>query len=427
MNSKTIINNPREKRKYIRKKFSYIEPLEEPGSIYAAKVHSSSQRLLNIHRITKYVKFCKCCSLPAETVGAVEPYTCGDNIKDFGFPIFLYFYYMKFCIIMSIIFSLLSSTPSIVFSKNYTDDLKKFCKKKFNITNIEKKINYEDQCYYFLSSDNDDIYSIFNEKNKSDVIQIDYLSFMSASHILRYRDIFVNNTKNYFSEEIQQKKCEEIFVEYSLMYFETAITVLIASFLLNLHVNMLDDYENYITTSPKDYAVLVHGVSPPKGNYSMKNQIIGIINEVSFYTGCSMEPYQIISCLRIGDIYNKSKKIYELETKIYHVQNLESQKKINREKGNTQSANNLCYYDFYGCFNKSTPIIKIQQNITKLQNELNIMELDLNKNPNKFNGGTYFIIFPQMKMRDDFYNFFPHSYGSKLICTIKYFFQSLKN
>ena len=223
-NKKLKPNNPKEIRRYIRKKFAYIEPLEEPGSIYAAKVHSSSQRLLNIHRITKYVKFCKCCALPSETVGAVEPYTLGDNIKDFGFPIYLYFYYMKFCIVMSVIFILFSSIPTLVFSNQYTKDLKNFCFKKFNITNDENKKrilniyeinndqNYRDQCYYFMNSDiENNISSII----KNNTITIDYLSFMSASHILRYRNIFVYSTKDKnFTEETQQKKSEEIFVEY---------------------------------------------------------------------------------------------------------------------------------------------------------------------------------------------------------------------
>ena len=57
----------KEKRKKIHKNLSYIEPLEQPGTIYNAQVHGSAQRLLKVHRITKYVKFCKCCSLPQET------------------------------------------------------------------------------------------------------------------------------------------------------------------------------------------------------------------------------------------------------------------------------------------------------------------------------------------------------------------------
>ena len=444
---RTGLENPREQRRFSRKKVAYIEPTEEPGTIYEAKVHSSSQRLLYIHRITKYVKFCHCCALPAETVGAVEPYTCGDGVMNFGFPIYLYFYYMKFCIVMAIIISLLSSVPTIVFSTRYTNHLKDFCNREFNITetngtsgiggifainkrklhvyDIENNEKYIEECFYFSSDAEKYDDPEMQELSESDEPKIDYLSFMSASHILRYRNIFAYNTKSEdSSEENQQDIMEKIFVNYSLMYFETAITVLIASFLLNLHVNMLSDYEDFKTTTPADYAVLVHGVTPPKGEYSMRNQIIGIINQVSAYTQCPMIPFQIIPCIRIGDIFDKEKKKFELETKLYHVENLEPQRKLNLEKGYSAEKNNLCYFDTFGCFHKSTPVTEIKADIEKLNNELSQLQIDLNNNPNSLNGGTYFILFPQIKMRDDFYDFFPHSYGTKILTTLKYILQT---
>ena len=50
---------PREARRNARKDIHYIEQLDEPGSLYNAEVHGSAQRLLKVHRITKYVKFCR--------------------------------------------------------------------------------------------------------------------------------------------------------------------------------------------------------------------------------------------------------------------------------------------------------------------------------------------------------------------------------
>ena len=90
-------NLPKNKRRKIRNELSYIEYLEQPGTIYNAEVHGSAQRLLNVHRITKYVKFCKCCSLPQETPGVVVPFNISDKQTDFGLGIYLYFYYIKIC------------------------------------------------------------------------------------------------------------------------------------------------------------------------------------------------------------------------------------------------------------------------------------------------------------------------------------------
>ena len=249
--------------------------------------------------------------------------------------------------------------------------------------------------------------------------KMNYLSDMSASHILRYRNLYGYNTQAYSNKREQEKKMEKIFVEYSLMYFETALTIIIASFLLNLHVSMLDDYEDYKETSPADYAVLLHGVSPPPGEYVMQNQISLIVNQVSAYTGIPMVIYQIIPCLKILDIYKKCEKKYKLETKLYHAYNFEPQIKLNKEKGNSRAAGNLRYYDILAL--KNTPVSEIQQKINELQIEINQLEENLINNPNKYNGGTYFVIFETIKMRDEFYRFFPHSYGEKIINFFKYY------
>ena len=126
---------PKVHRRIVRKKLSYIEPLDEPGTIYNAEVHQSAQRLLKVHRITKYVKFCNCCALPQETPGVVVPFNLFDKKIDFGLGIFLYFYYIKFCIIISFICIGLSSISTIIFSQNYANDIKNyypsFCKLLF--------------------------------------------------------------------------------------------------------------------------------------------------------------------------------------------------------------------------------------------------------------------------------------------------------
>ena len=133
---------PRETRRQARKDLAYVEPLEEPGTIYNAEVHSAAQRLLKVHRITKYVKFCRCCSLPQETPGVVVPFNWFDKQLEFGMGIYLYFYYIKFCFVMAIICIGLSSISTIVFSKGYVSDIKDYCKKyTYNLTNQTNQIN----------------------------------------------------------------------------------------------------------------------------------------------------------------------------------------------------------------------------------------------------------------------------------------------
>ena len=109
---------PREKRKNARNKLAYIEPLEETGTIYNAEINAAAQSLLKVHRVTKYVKFCRCCSKPQETPSVVVPFSWFDAQSDFCIGIYLYFYYIKFCFIMAIICIGLTSISAIVFTKS---------------------------------------------------------------------------------------------------------------------------------------------------------------------------------------------------------------------------------------------------------------------------------------------------------------------
>ena len=127
---------PKVNRRITRKKLAYIEPLDEPGTIYNAEVHQSAQRLLKVHRITKYVKFCKCCCLPQETPGIVVPFSFSDRQLDFGIGIYLYFYYIKLCLLISFICIGLSSISTIVFAEKYSSDITDYCDKIiYNNTN----------------------------------------------------------------------------------------------------------------------------------------------------------------------------------------------------------------------------------------------------------------------------------------------------
>ena len=144
-NTKIYDERPKVNRRITRKKLAYIEPLDEPGTIYNAEVHQSAQRLLKVHRITKYVKFCKCCCLPQETPSVVVPFNFCDRQLDFGLGIFLYFYYIKFCLLMSFICIGLSSVSTIVFTQEYTSDIENYCNKIINNnTNSTDYINRVD-------------------------------------------------------------------------------------------------------------------------------------------------------------------------------------------------------------------------------------------------------------------------------------------
>ena len=416
---------PREKRRNARKNLEYIEPLEEPGTLYNAEVHGAAQRLLKVHRITKYVKFCRCCSLPQETPSVVVPFNWFDEQLDFGIGIYLYFYYIKFCIIMSIICIGLSSISTIVFTKDYVSDIKDYCQKyTLNGTLLNSTVSLNNTSVgnndYTLSNLIDDCkkymdYGNTNVTNDDETFEEDWLSDMSTYNLRTYYNIF-----KYKATKKQIDNIDNILLDYSFMYFLTGICVLITNFLFIQIVSLLSQYENFKATTPADYAALLHGVPKPEDNGKMKDEVIKIIKEVSEYT----QPYvvdQIIPCLRIREIYEAAKAKYKEETKLYHVNNFEKQIKLNKENKFSKENDNLHYFKSLLCFNRKTSVKDIEKTIQEQQKKLDEMQTELNENPNKFNGGTFFVVFDNMKMKDDFCNFFPQSIFSKIIWSFRYF------
>ena len=224
-NTKIYDERPKVNRRITRKKLAYIEPLDEPGTIYNAEVHQSAQRLLKVHRITKYVKFCKCCCLPQETPSVVVPFNFCDRQLDFGLGIFLYFYYIKFCLLMSFICIGLSSVSTIVFTQEYTSDIENYCNKIINnntnstdyINNFEnvdrgQVRNLLENCYKYI-----DINSYLIDEYDADiskVVKVDWMTKMSTYNLKYYYDVF-----EYQAIDGKKDEIDNVILDFSFMYF----------------------------------------------------------------------------------------------------------------------------------------------------------------------------------------------------------------
>ena len=145
--------------------------------------------------------------------GVVVIFNTSDKQTDFGLGIYLYFYYIKICLIISIICIGLASISTIIFSqKYYYSDLNDYCNLILN-NDSNLADNFKKDCTKF-SSNETEIYS--------NIIQIDWLISMSAHNIKNYHDIFEYNTT-----DDEKNKIEDINLDYSFMYFLTGITILI--------------------------------------------------------------------------------------------------------------------------------------------------------------------------------------------------------
>ena len=478
----------------------FDEPLEQPGRIFLAEIHGSAQRLLKIKKLSKYIRFCKCCLLPSETTGLVMPYSCLDNKKDFGLGIFLYFRYIRFCIFITFISLCLSSIPTMVFSIRYANHLTNYCRlyyfnypinnrtnrnntNNLNMTNKtenkninEKMITNSEYCLKYLSME---------EKNNTftdleSIISSDWILKMSVDNINNYYHIFINN------KEKGEKIINNILINFPFIYFLTGLTLLIINFFYVHYFNILDDADNFEDSTPGDFTILVHGVKLPKDNkiIQRKDYLLNLIDEISnnYFT---LEVHQIIPCYNLVELYKLTKQVFEDRKKIYHAHNFKRQKDlrkkyekslfkdnkiddvINKRQNEINAINTLSsfsnvkinsgftynisqlemlsnnkniindiknikeddflsnYYTRYCCYIRATPLKQIHERIIKNQIRIKEIEKDINENPNKYNCGTYFVIFKYIKMRDRIYDFFPTNFMSKLFIRIKYFFQNI--
>ncbi len=410
---------PRESRRKARKEFRYIEQLEEPGSLYNAEVHGSAARLLKVHRITKYVKFCRDCYLPQETPGVVVPFNWFDEQLDYGIGIFLYFYYIKFLIVMALICAALSSVSTIVFSKDYANDIKDYCKKSLTSSTLRILAN-DKSTYTYNDLAGDCSKYVTNNETDEDAFKADWLSDMSCYNLDSYYNVF-----KYQATYDQRDNINPVILDYSFMYFLTGITVLIANFLFIQIVSLFSEYEDFKATTPSDYAVLVRGVPKPSGEEKMRDPLIKLVKEIEAFT-VPLDIYQILPCLRIDQLYEVANKKFIEETKIYHVNHFEPQIKQNKDKGFSKENNNLHYFEKkLFVMDKKTPVEKIEKKIKDYDDKLEKLQIELNENPNNYNGGTFFLIFNTMEMKDQFAGFFPNSLFLKLMWRIRYFFENI--
>ena len=68
---------------------------------------------------------------------------------------------------------------------------------------------------------------------------------------------------------------------------------------------------------------------------------------------------------------------------------------------------------------------EIERRMARKRKKIQEIEKDLEKNPDKHSSGAYFVVFKYIKMKDQFFDFFPTHFFSKIFVRIKYFFQNI--
>lgn len=167
------------------------------------------------------IKKCDCCEqLLVEDINGesiLSKYPFCSNIKDLsssgGVGIFLYFYFLKFCIWVLIISSILSATPFIYLSYNTRTDLVNFCSKNLdNYVLCRDRVNNSTNWLNYITSENFEIYKnisnqVFQIKNPSttdsvpfNLLDYNFISLITQILLLIVYLIFYNNMINLSGE-----------------------------------------------------------------------------------------------------------------------------------------------------------------------------------------------------------------------------------
>ena len=366
----------------IKKIEEFDEPLAQPGKIFLAEIHGSAQRFLKVKKLSKYIRFCKCCLLPSETPGVVIPYTCLDNKEDFGIGIQLYFYYIFFCSIICLVSLVLCSIPAMVFSKRYYDDVEKHCESYFyskegnltyNKSVIGEKLHPElstnsTNCYKYLG--------ITSSSGSSDdnIIKTDWIMKFSSDNVINYYNLFKEKSK-------EPDKITEVLFDYCFMHFLTSIILLIINFFFIHYVNLINDKEDFESTTPRDYTLLIHGVTRPNKDITKLQHLKNILTEIS-KNYFRLEVHKIIPCYNLVELYKLTKNVFEDKIKIYHAYNFKRQKNLHTKylKQNKTYSKIFNYNYNYDVINNDAEKKNLNNNNddTNITNINNINNINLN-------------------------------------------------
>jgi len=206
---------------------------------------------------------CKCCEQLIPEENSIRPilskYHFCSNIKDLsssaGVGIFLYFYFLKFCIWALIISCILSSAPFIYFSHNTHKELISFCESSSEYGYLpvcKERILNSTSWLMYVSSENFIIY-----KNITD-------------------EIFIKNSTtsdNYPPSNL---------IDYNLITLITEIVLLFVYLIFYNNIINLSGEIDIINLTPSDYTLMISefdGVPQSKG---LKNDLIEYLSTVKY-------------------------------------------------------------------------------------------------------------------------------------------------
>ena len=452
------IRNSAKKNKSIDKPIFIKKELEAEEMLENAKIHRhANSPLKKIKEFDGLTKFCQCCYNPMKDNIHVTNFNfCDspDEYAEFGTGIPLYFFYIKYSIIILFITFYSMVLPCLIISKNYTDEIVDICERIYSGDSDNINITFP-FCNGFVKTDEED--NFYHS-------QIMALLIFNSMNIKQYREIFFNITNN-------NDNIDKVFYNFPFIYFIGLISLFIIHSLYTIILFNINKQYDMNVTSPSDYSIIVtnmqsafkifyHKVKEINDIITNKNktktkrrsfqnnlieinedtsarkifkefQEIGLDNldgdnEINISEGfnefvksiiCGNENgekyniHLINICYKINEFKLTKEKIKEKNSEIYIAkkdpEQLQKNMKLNLEESDYRYFYHpLDIFNLYICpftvFEKSLKISDIEIEKQKLEDKLKQILIDTENLTEENFSGVVFVIFNSMKEKDNF-------------------------
>ena len=182
-----------------------------------------------------------------------------------------------------------------------------------------------------------DFFDFFNSSNADSIIQTEWLQKYNADNIINYYNLFKIISKN-------SKPMKKVLINFSFIYFLVSIVLLIINFFFIHYVNLINDKEDFESTTPRDYTLLIQGVKRPDKNITKLKHLQNIIDEIS-KDHFELKLHHIIPCYNLVSLYKLTKDVFEDKIKIYHAYNFRRQKNLHKIYSLQYHPENECIYE----------------------------------------------------------------------------------
>ena len=237
-----------------------------PGNVKYAELHSSANKpLRQLNPINSTVQVCPCCNSYLATKGILEPYSMCDKPDDFsncGQGVVLYYAFLKYIIMVSVIISIGTSAFNAYLSNSYYNELTEVCNNVYRtqIKGTTGNENIYPACnLYYTEADKDFIYYSIVDTflfRFSSVIAKDYRNLTYALNI--------HKTDTY----------EETVVNMSRINFSSLMFLFIFNLVFIFFLYNKSNAADFLVLTVSDYAVFMYNLYDVHGKFlNIKKEI----------------------------------------------------------------------------------------------------------------------------------------------------------